>query len=652
MCGIAGYFSPLEALAGAELALRMLRSIEHRGPDDQGLTFFDLVRSCDLDTTTPRTDVRIRDAKPPIGAGHGFAHHLAFAHCRYSVIDLSPGGHQPMWDASGRVCVCFNGEIYNYVELRQELESAGQQFRSHSDTEVLIAGYLRWGADVFRRLNGQWALSLYDKRERALWLSRDRFGKVPLYYTVHRGRLYWASEIKALLEACGPAAFSVRAQAVDDFVVHGWRDRDGTFWNEVMDFPPACYARVRRDLSLEVSRYWRLPGERMRAASISTLEASRRVAELLLDAIRIRARADVPVAFELSGGVDSSTIVALAASRLDSGVTAYSIEFPEKEANEERFARAVADRFPGRIDYRVIRPGKEDFRREADDFVWLEEEPFHAPNLHTNQSLRRRMKEAGTKVVISGSAGDEVFAGYHDEYFAPYLRYLGASLKWGRLLRELGANTELDGDWKRTAVAAMDACAPRLRGFLRRARPNASDPLGACYSAPSGVTPRAPMPGSLALKMQANMGAAKMNYWLRSANKANFGIPIEPRAPYLDYRVVDFAFSLPLEFLIRDGWHKWILRKAAGTLLPSDVLWRRRKMGFPFPLSSWLDVSKPWLLDTLADSSCPYLNREALRARYDVLAQRAPFALWRLISVGLWWRRIIERRSIATGRAA
>jgi asparagine synthase (glutamine-hydrolysing) len=650
MCGIAGYYSPRAPRRGAQLALRMLRSIEHRGPDDQGLVFFDMQKSLHMNCATNKSARDLGDSERPAAAGVDFPHHASFSHCRYSIIDLTPGGHQPMWDFDGKVCVSFNGEIYNYVELREELERAGLQFRTRSDTEVLLAGYVHWGVDVFRRLNGQWALSLLDIRDGRLLLSRDRLGKVPLYYTVQGQCFYWASEIKALREACGAAAFTVRAQAVDEFVVEGWRDRDGTFWNEVHDFPPASFAWIDDDLKLEITRYWQLPARRLSADAISSEEAAARIRELLLDAVRVRIRADVPVAFELSGGMDSSSLVALAAGNTEGSLTTYSVEFAEQEYNEEPFARAVADRFAGKIDYRVIRPSAEDFWRDADQFVWLEEEPFHAPNLHTNQSLRRRMREGGTKVVITGAAGDEVFAGYHGEYFSAYLRYLAGRFAWRRLAHELRANTEYEPSLRSFARISLDVMAPGLRERLQRARSAQGRLLQVCYSAPAGAVRNASVPSSLGARMSGNMGAAKMNYWLRSANKANFGIPIEPRAPFLDYKLVDFAFTLPFEYLIRDGWHKWLLRKAMTPLLPAQVLWRRRKMGFPFPMADWLITSKPRIQDALADSECPYLDRSQLLQGYEDFARSAPFALWRLASLGLWWRRVVEDRPLASSR--
>lgn len=645
MCGIAGYFSPETPGQDGQLALRMLRAIAHRGPDDQGLAFFDVDRGRGLTCATAESAGPVRESLPPPEAAAGFPHHLAFAHCRFSIVDLTAAGHQPMLDAAGRFCIAYNGEIYNYVELREELERAGTHFRTRSDTEVLLAGFAHWGTEVFRRLNGQWALSLYDGRDKRLWLSRDRLGKVPLYYTIHRNRLYWASEIKALLETCG-SSLTVRDEAVDDYVRHGWRDRDGTFWKEVHDFPPAHFAEVGESLSLRLTRYWQLPGERLPESAVSPKEAAAGVSALLGEAIRIRTRADVPVAFELSGGLDSSSVVALAARDSTQKIATYSIAFADASANEEPYARAVAEHHGDRIDYRVIRPGPDDFWRDADRFVWLEEEPFHAPNLHTNQTLRRQMREDGTKVVISGAAGDELFAGYHAEYFAPYLRHLAAHGKWARAIREWRASSEIR-TWKHALATLMDAAIPGLADRLRASRSMERALLGDCYESPPDSAREQSTPASLAARMTANMGTAKMNYWLRSANKANFGIPIEPRAPYLDYRLVDFAFTLPVEYLIQDGWHKWILRKALEGLLPPQVLWRRQKMGFPFPITNWLLASRPRALAVVSDSSCPYLDGGRIAQNYDAMARTAPYALWRLICLALWWQRVVRRRPIA-----
>lgn len=646
MCGIAGYYSLDAPLAGTGRLLEMLGTIAHRGPDDQGLLLVDAIAGKAMNCATPSSDLRIREVMPDAGSARNFSHQLAFAHCRYSIVDLTPGGHQPMWDKRGLVCVSFNGEIYNYVELRDELENRGRTFRTKSDTEVLLEGYLEWGTELFQRLNGQWALSLYESRTRKLLLARDRLGKVPLYYAVRDGRLYWASEIKAILAACGPNAFPVRSQAVDDYVVEGWRDRDGTFWEGIEDFPPASFAWANPDGGLEIHRFWELVSERMGTADISPEEAARRVGDILVEAIRIRVRADVPVAFELSGGMDSSSLVALAAQSLPDRLTSYTVEFSDPKYNEAPYAKAVVERFQGKVEYRALKPGHDDFWRDANQFIWMEEEPFHAPNLHTNQSLRRQMRADGSKVVISGAAGDEVLAGYAGEYFAPYLLYLLAKADVRRFMLEAKANTGYPPSFRNTVDLSMGLALPEFWKSLLRWRSGENGFLNKCYVAPSGVRQRPSGPRTFSARMRANMGHAKMNYWLRSANKSNFGIPIEPRAPFLDYRFVDFAFSLPPEYLIRDGWHKWILRKAMTGVLPEQVLWRRTKMGFPFPISDWLIASRQQIISNLENSN-PYLNVAAIDDRYDVFARTNPFALWRLVSLGLWWRRVVEGRPLA-----
>ena len=646
MCGIAGYYAPDSPRDDARAALAMLGAIAHRGPDDQGFAFLNTRTGAQLDSATRASAPEIRNALPSADSGEAFAHDLAFAHCRYSIVDLTPAGHQPMWNASRQACVSFNGEIYNYVELRQELEQAGLRFRTRSDTEVLLAGYLHWGTEVFRRLNGQWALSLYDARAARLLLSRDRLGKVPLYFARLGGCLYWGSEIKAILAACGASNFPARTQAIDDYVTEGWRDRDGTFWEGIEDFPPASFAWVQPDATLKAEHYWRLPDVRLTVGDISPQEAATRVRDLLVDAIRIRVRADVPVAFELSGGTDSSSLTALAAQSLPGRVTTYTVEFADPRYDETPYARAVAERCGGKVDYRVLRPGADDFWRDADEFVKLEEEPFHAPNLHTNQSLRRQMRADGAKVVISGAAGDEVFAGYAGEYLAPFLLHLASRLRLPSLVREARSNTEYPLTLRNALLLAMDVVAPALKKALQSAHSGESRLLADCYVRPAGTKNRSALPRGFSERMRANMGAAKMNYWLRSANKSNFGIPIEPRAPFLDYRVVDFAFSLPPEYLIRDGWHKWILRKALGGLLPPEVLWRRTKMGFPFPIADWLAASRASVMANLADSDCPYLRSNRLDAHYEAFVRAAPYSLWRLISLGLWWRRVVRGRPL------
>ncbi len=573
--------------------------------------------------------------------GSGFVHDLAIAHRRFAIVDLTEGGHQPMWNEEAGVCVSFNGEIYNHVELRKELEESGCRFSTSSDTEVLLKAYLHWGTDAFCRFNGFWALALYDRRVRRLLLSRDRIGKVPLYYTVKNGFFYWASEIKAFFSVCDVKDFRVRDQAVDDYIMHGLRDFDGTFWENVEDFPVASYAWINPDLSFRAESYWRLPSERMSAREITVKEVSRRVKELLWDSIQLRLRADVPIAFELSGGMDSSSVVALSAANCAKRFSTYTTRFQDETSNEEPFARAVAERYPDKIDYNVIDPGDDDFWTDADRFVALEEEPFHSPNLHTGQQQRKTIRGCGIKVVFSGAAGDEIFAGYSNEYFLPFLAYLLAQGRWSLLAEEFGRNTEYAP--KR---AVRELLLPMLPKKFRKSLAKRDQIVGTIYRRPEKLSRRNLSSLDFSLRMIRNMTAWKMNYWLRSSNKSTLGIPIEPRYPFLDYRLVEYAFSLPPEYLIRDGWYKWILRVAMQEVLPPEVAWRKTKMGFPFPYKTWLLHSKKAISANLKDLHVPHLDTNAFLLHFEQLVDLDPLMAWRLACTGLWWRKLIEKRQI------
>ena len=487
MCGIAGYYLTDARASDSTVLLRMIRSIAHRGPDDEGFSLIENGANATLNLSGAASDASTQSALRRVESyGTRFPHDIAFAHRRYSIIDLSSGGHQPMWDASGQVCVSFNGEVFNFVELRDELARLGRQFRTNSDTEVLLEAYLQWGPEVFSRINGPCALSLYDRRSRKVLLGRDRLGKAPLYLAMNSSGFYWASEIKALRAGCGIDKFPVRSQAVDDYVMHGWRDIDGTFWHGVTDFPPGCWAWLEPGKALEPKRYWSLPDRPLEPSDLSPVEAAVQLRELLVDATRIRLRADVPVAFELSGGMDSSTLVALAASDLGRRVVTYTVKFPDKDSDEEPIARSVAQHFPAKVDYRVLQPAFGDFWRDANEFVALEEEPFHAPSLHANQLVRRLMRRDGAKVVITGAGGDEVLAGYASEYFAPFLRHLLCNLRLVQFARELARSTEYPFRPRTTLSLCLAAVAPELFREVRRWRYVELPLLARCYRRDDG----------------------------------------------------------------------------------------------------------------------------------------------------------------------
>jgi len=653
MCGLVGYFSLTETRTALGPLAAAARLIRHRGPDDEGYAAFDLSSGERRAWSGPDSPREIKDRLPEIGPDTGMNHQLALAFRRFSIVDLTPAGHQPFWNEAGTRCLTFNGEIYNYVELREELTAAGRLFRTRSDTEVLLAVLETWGEEGLGRLNGPFALVLVDLEEKRLLLARDRIGKSPLYWTVSRGTLYWASEIKCILQLAGTDAFPLNHQAAYEFLQHGWRDLDhATFWEGIRTLDAASLVEI--DLSADISSeavsagtrsYWQVPDQRLIPGEISFDEARSTFFDLFRDAVRLRMRADAEVAFGLSGGLDSSAIVAVAASMgLADRVPTYTVKFDDPAVDEEPFARMVRDRWPAAVDYHVYRPENRDFWERADDFVWLLEEPFHSPNLELNQAYYRQMRKDGYRVLIGGAAGDELLAGY-PEYFYPLLVRLWKSGRWLTLAGNVAGYTEQGPG--RTLADLGGHLWRRLRGTSGGDYPGA--PLKRYCPGESAAHRAHAMgpPRSFDQRMVANMGQWKMNYWMRSGNKATMGVPIEPRSPFLDYRLADFVFTLPPEYLVRRGWLKYLLRRSAEPLLPQPVTWRRKKTGFPFNYRSWLSDARPVVEGHLAAAGDnPFVDPGPLLADYDVLTENRPEFLWRCISLCLWWRRVILGESL------
>jgi asparagine synthase (glutamine-hydrolysing) len=629
MCGIAGYYS--QRLRDTTDGLRLIEALAHRGPDDQGI---ELIHTAEA----AHKSYLEKGSSPPSLAN--FIHDVCFAHTRYSIVDLSRRGHQPMWDYEKRACVVFNGEIYNYLELRNLLVEAGYRFLSNCDTEVIIAGYLEWGTEVFSRLNGPFAIVIYDRQRRGLVFGRDRVGKAPLYYTACGERFIWASEVKALFAVCDAASSPIREEAVHDFVVHQLRDVDGTFWDSVDDFPPGCYGWLQADLSLQIGRFWNPPPSRWKVGQLPVKDAIQQVRDIITSAVIRRTHADLPVGFELSGGMDSSAVVALAARHAPTPIHTFTVAFSEDDSNEEPFARTVAALYPTRIEYNVLRPPESSFWDAANDFVWSQEEPFHSPAMFTHVELLKMIKQRGFGVVISGAGGDELLAGYR-EYIYPYIRYL---FRRGRFIdgyNEMSRNTEIDSVSQFVRPFLSGVLPKTARQFVRERLHD--DYLSGAYRPPARVLRRHWPSNNFNARMVDNFTWAKMNYWLRSGDKINYSIPIEERVPLLDPDVVDYCLRLPPEYLIRKGWMKWILRMSMRDVLPEEVIWRRKKMGFPFPIQEWLRISKSVIGANLRKLDCPYINMANLTQHFDHLTASDPDRLWRLISVALWWKRVILR---------
>lgn len=596
-----------------------LAAIRRRGPDDEG------VHLISRRTGKVHDFQNIQESQQ--------SHDVALIHTRYAILDLSAKGHQPFVSADQSVTGIFNGEIYNYIELRKELLALGKIFHTHCDTEVLIEGYAHWKDGLWAKMNGFWAVVLWDSESRSLVFSRDRLGVAPLYYRQTAKGLYFSSYIEPLIQIEGARA-QPNQDAVYGFAQTGFKDiEQSTFYAEIKSVPSGCVLRLSPSQSVlseaTEKRYWDLPSKRLTEKDISFAQAIKEFRTIFFDAVDIRLRADVKIAFELSGGLDSSSVVAAAALLGTPKLTTFTAKI--QGADEEPYARSMLQKYD--LDYRVIEHVEDHFARDYASFSLLMEEPFDNPNAYTHHQMLKTMKEQGLKVIITGAGGDEVLAGYEASFWPK------AYLEWKRekfssyLKAEWYEVCRRYKTWSRAkSTIGNYFCAPFKRFAPRRPLPQGQS---------AGIATRAAYfhdrydKLSFDEQRRFHFSVALLPFYMRSSDHFTMGIPIEHRFPLLDYRLVEFGLRLPISYLFRNGWTKYILRKAMEPYLPSKITWRRQKMGFQFPYRQYFQNNRQ-VFAPLLEESLGTFSSLGLPGGYDVLLDADPILLWRLISVGIW----------------
>ncbi len=537
----------------AAVARAMCGPLVHRGPDDSGLW------------------------ESP-------SHNVALSHRRLSVIDLSPLGRSPMsWD--GRLWITFNGEVYNFRELRRELEAAGARFRSQSDTEVVLAAYDRWGTAAVDRLVGMFAFALWDEGRQRLWLVRDRLGKKPLYYTEANGTLRFASELKGLL-AAGDFSPSPDTDALGLYLRFGYVPSPYSIYRGVRKLPPA-HELVWEKGQSTVRRYWDPIAFALNAAPSSDADAERELDERLSLAVRQRLIADVPLGGFLSGGVDSSLVVALMKEQSDARVRTFTIRFANAAFNEADHAAAVARHL-----------GTEHHEETCTDAQMLDvvdrlpemfDEPF-ADSSAVPTFLVSKIARRFATVALSGDGGDELFFGY------PRYRHYSAA----------GALAAVPATLRRTAaLGAAKLPARKMTRIAAVLEADEADDYGgfvSCWTPRevARLTGREPVASPLyadalersrAMDRDARSGVLDLVSFLpedilTKVDRASMAVSLEVRAPLLDHRVVEFALALPASLKRRRRTSKWLLRRLLYKRVPRELI-ERPKMGFSAPLGDW-----------------------------------------------------------------
>jgi asparagine synthase (glutamine-hydrolysing) len=576
MCGIAGVLSLGAASVGDADLRPMTDIVAHRGPDGEGHLLFDLTTGhVELDHGTEG-----RVASP---SGKPF---LYLGHRRLAIIDVSSAGAQPMASEDASAYVTYNGEIYNYLELRDELASRGHHFHTGSDTEVLLHAYGEWGTDCFARFNGMWALAILDVRTRRLVLCLDRFGIKPLHYVARPGLFAFGSEIKQLLPLAGGAREN--ATAVAEYVATGITlHSDQTCFDGVRRMMPGQIITVDLDTGERTTRTWyTLPHnlEYGAADDRSFAMAAERFRELFVDAVTLRLRSDVPVGSCLSGGLDSSAIVGvasrLARSRGAGPLLTFTSCWDDPAIDESAYADTVVQA-NGCAGHRVF-PTWEQFRADLDQLLWHQEEPFSSPSMFAQWAVMRLARQHGVPVLLDGQGSDEMLGGYEGNVALQLRDAVLASpvqgLQRALAMRASGYRVGIPD----TASALLPAVVEGLyRRRIRRA------------GGQSNGTMR--VPRSWGEKLHAEYTRGHLQTLLRYEDRSSMAFSIESRCPFMDYRVAEFVFSLPRAMLSHGALLKALLRTGLAEDLPPAVAKRTRKYGFWAPRYS---IDGPEPMDT------------------------------------------------------
>lgn len=634
MCGIAGYIG--EVGANATAVRRWGERLAHRGPDDWGVGVlgrggFTVGRT--VDAITPEASTVLWN-------------------WRLAIIDLSPAGWQPMLSADGRHAIVYNGEIYNYRELRAELETLGRSFRSQSDTEVLLEAFRCWGPASLSRLVGMFAFAVIDLEARSLVLARDPFGIKPLHYSTWPGGFAFASEQKALLDL-PQVSRRVNPRSVYEYLRFGLTDHGPeTMLEGIQSCPPAHWMEVSLADARPSTpkRYWSLEPERLFTGSFD--QAAEQLRALFLDSVRLHLRSDVPVGAALSGGVDSSAIVAAMRSlEPDLDLHAFGYVSDDPEIGEERWLDLAVSATGAKV--HKTRARGSDLVADLDRLLCAQDEPFGGTSIYAQYRVFRMARETGIKVMLDGQGADELLGGYHGLVAAR----LASLVRQGRLLEAVRFVRSASRAPGRGALAlwageflvpsALQAPLRSMAGqelvpsWLDRDWFAAHGVRGESCKYASGATREV-----LREQMHRLLTRTNLPMLLRYEDRNSMAHSIESRVPFLTTAIAEFVFALPEEYLIdREGRTKAVFRRAMRGLVPDAILDRRDKIGFATPEHDWMieleSQVERWLNSETA-AAIPALRIGSMRAEWETFRARRPrrdFRVWRWINLIEWAAR-------------
>jgi len=626
MCGIYGIFSKNKVISNNwQLYGFIQNTLKHRGPDDTGL---------------------YKDE------------HVVLMFNRLSIIDLSDKAHQPMCNESNDIWLVYNGEIYNYIEIREKLISLGHKFKSKCDTEVIIHSYEEYGINCLNKFNGMWSFVLYDKNRKLLFCSRDRFGIKPFYYYYDKERFIFSSEIKAILKS--GIKNGVNEKKLFSYLAYCHRDTDEeTMFNNIYQLPPANYLIVN-DNYIKQNKYWELKDNKNNGdIFVSKDDTLCQFRNIFFDAIKLRLRSDVPIGALLSGGLDSSAIVSVIdylnkSKKLAINISTYTAAYKEEDIDESNYANVVTEKtdIPNTIVFPNI---NNDLSKEVEKVIYYQDEPPTSMTVFAHWYLMKELKKHNLKVIISGQGADEILAGYLEKFLGYYLVDLLKNNSYSQFINEV---------------------------FLLKQKSNFRYPLIFLQLIKAIFPRKAAMIAKSLLKdrgiLYLNFDFIKMNWdsynyknkmlhysrlnesllraliqdsipdILHYEDRNSMAFSIEQRVPFLDYRLVEFLYNLSNKMKINAGVSKVILRESLNGILPDPIRHRYSKLGFSVPVDRWIIEMQSYIEDTMHSKSFrerPYWNTNKVINLYKKQIEgntRMGHFIWRVIACEIWHKILLE----------
>ncbi|MBI3502054.1 MAG: asparagine synthase (glutamine-hydrolyzing) [Bacteroidetes bacterium] len=667
MCGITGIINLKGEVTDMHRCVQaMTDTLRHRGPDGEGFLFqsdSEIISAYGKDTPSAVISSSL-NYSPDVSIENISQKNFQFVlgHRRLSIIDISAAGHQPMCDVQKKIWIVYNGEIYNHIELREELKQKGFSFRTNTDTEVILQSYLHWDSDCVNHFNGMWAFVIFDSRKNILFGSRDRAGVKPFYYYKDEKVFAFASEQKALLKL-PYVKTSINRKAAAEFLagdIQYIELGEENMFKNIFEIMPA--QNFEMDLHSKKIRKWNYYSLKANTNFSSFnenkfLEYRNETEKLFTDAVKLRLRSDVPVGSCLSGGIDSSAIVSVMGKLISSGekvnlgdkLNVFTLKFDEKEIDESHWAKFVVEQT--NAEWNLVSPTARELLKDFQDLNYAQDIPVCSTGTYGQFQLMKRAKEKGIKVILDGQGGDELFGGYLS-YAVVFWNELLRKFRFGNFISEVSANGKSFFNLKEIAKNFLrqnfiSKLPPAVRQSIYQTRYKHYN-----YLSPDVIAEYlngGEMQSEMFVKKSKDVNEAllkdfvnaRLKMYLKYEDRSSMWHSIEARTPFADdHRLAEYVFSMPGSYKIHNGITKYLLREAMKSYLPKEIKERKDKLGFVTPIDKWMTEIKNDCMDLLDDSVKDFIDVKKIKSNPEIFFSIANHAdgvrVFRIISFAVW----------------